>query len=71
MPNIKINPKGSLYKKEIIQLCPGLSENDFREWLKIPQHKEALLEMGVKPSAHKLPPRAVQYVIEHYGISLE
>ena len=66
-----ININGPLYKKEILQLCPGLSENDFRKWINIPEHKEALLNMGVKPTAHKLPPKAVKYVIEHYGITLD
>ena len=58
--------KGPLYKEEIIQLFPGMTEHDFRKWLNIPMHKQALAELGVKPTSHKLNLKAVQYVFDHY-----
>ena len=60
----------AMYKNELIRAA-GASEKDFRKWLNIPQHKKALAALGVKPTAHKLPPKAVQYIVEHYGINLE
>ena len=55
-----------MYKSEIVRSVPGLSIDDFRKWMKIPKHKQALLELGVKPTTHKIPPKAVQYIFENY-----
>lgn len=55
-----------MYKSEIVQSVPGLSMSDFRKWMKIPKHKQALLELGVKSTTHKIPPKAVQYIFENY-----
>lgn len=55
-----------MYKSEIVRNFPGMTEHDFRKWLQIPKHRQALLNMGVRPTAHKLPVKAVQYIIDNY-----
>jgi len=60
----------AMYKNELVRAA-GVSAKDFRKWLAIPKHQDALRKLGVSPTAHKLPPIAVQYIIDNYGISLE
>lgn len=46
----------------------GVSTRTFSRWLT--QHRERLRELGIKPSAHIIPPAGVRYICEHYGIDL-
>lgn len=57
-----------MYKYEIAQMA-GCSRRSLMNWLNKPEHKKALLEMGVKPTAHMLPPKAVEYIIQEYCIT--
>ena len=46
-----------------------VSDRTFSRWLN--QHRPQLEQMGVSPHAHLLPPHAVKYVCEEYGIILD
>ena len=52
-------------KSELAEMA-GVSERTLRRWLK--QHKEKLKQMGVEEHSKVIPPRAVQYICEAYGI---
>lgn len=58
-----------MYKYELAEAA-GATMDDFRKWLQMPAHIEAFNRMGIKPSAHKLPPIAVKYCCDNYGIDL-
>ena len=58
-----------MYKYELAQAA-GASIDDFRKWLQMPAQVEAFKQMNIPPTAHKLPPKAVAYCCEHYGIEL-
>lgn len=45
-----------------------VSTRTFSRWIR--QHRAQLEKMGVSPRAHLLPPHAVKYVCEEYGIIL-
>ena len=64
---INVPTKGT-YKKELTHAA-GVSSDCLRIFLAQPEHREALRKMGVKPTAHLLPPIAAQYVIDHYIIA--
>lgn len=53
------------YKYEIA-LAAGMSPATFRRWLT--GHVDRLTKMGVPPTKHLLPPRAVKYVCYELGI---
>ena len=59
----------SMYKYELARAADA-SMDDFRKWLQMPAQVEAFKRMGIPPTAHKLPPIAVKYCIENYGIDL-
>lgn len=59
-----------MYKYEL-QQASGASVDDFKKFLQDPVHRKALEAMGVKKTAHKLPPKAVAYIVENYGIDLK
>lgn len=46
-----------------------VSNRTFSRWLR--QHRDQLQQMGVAPNARLLPPHAVKYVCEEYGIILD
>lgn len=46
-----------------------VSTRTFSRWIR--QHRAQLEKMGVSPHAHLLPPHAVKYVCEEYGIILD
>ena len=46
----------------------GVSASTFKRWLS--QHSDALLRLGVTPKSKLLPPSAVRYVSDWYGIDL-
>lgn len=54
-------------KSELAEMA-GVSERTLRRWLK--QHKEKLKQMGVEEHSKVIPPRAVQYICEAYGIEM-
>ena len=54
-------------KSELAEMA-GVSERTLRRWLK--QHKEKLKKMGVPENCKVIPPHAVRYICEAYGIDL-
>lgn len=46
----------------------GVSARTFSRWLK--RHTTVLNDMGVSPKAHIVPPVAVKYICEEYGIDV-
>ena len=46
-----------------------MSDRTFSRWLR--QHRAQLQQMGVAPNARLLPPHAVKYICEEYGIILD
>ena len=54
--------------KSQLALLAGVSLSTFGRWLR--QHNETLLALGVSRNAHILPPHAVRYVCDTYGIDL-
>ena len=59
-----------MYKYEL-QLASGASEKDFQKFIQDPVHRQKLLELGNKPTAHKLNPKGVEYVVDNYGIDAD
>lgn len=57
----------AMSKKEICNAA-GVTPEVFRKWLRQPSVMEDFKKMGVKKTAHMLPPVAVKYVDENYGI---
>ena len=57
----------AMYKSELARLA-GVSDSTFYRYLKSRRNK--LLQMGISPMAHKLPPKAVKYICEDYCIDL-
>lgn len=55
----------AMTKKELAAAA-GVSTRTLQRWLAL--HKEELAILGVKPTAHLLPPVAVRFVTEQYGI---
>lgn len=58
-----------MYKSEL-QRASGASVDDFKKFLRDPLHRKELERLGNKPTAHKLNPKGVEYVVENYGIDL-
>ena len=57
----------SMLKSELAERA-GVSLSTFGRWLK--RHTEELERMGVTPRSKVLPPIAVRYVCERYGIDI-
>jgi len=57
----------SMYKSELADAA-GVCRQTFSRWLRT--DRDALLAMGVCPSAHLLPPCAVRYLADKYAIDL-
>ena len=57
----------AMYKSELARLA-GVSSNTFRRYLN--SRREILAEMGVKPRAQTLTPKAVKYVADDYNIDV-
>lgn len=55
----------SAYKYELADAA-GVSRRTFQRWLK--QNQSNLSSLGVKPTSHMLPPKAVQWICRKYGI---
>ena len=55
----------SAYKNELAEAA-GVSYTTFYRWLA--GNRETLATFGVKPSAKMLPPKAVKWVCDKYGI---
>lgn len=47
----------------------GVSYRTFNRW--ISRHRDVLSEMGVLPHARLLPPSAVRFICDEYGIDVE
>lgn len=46
----------------------GVSVSTFKRWLR--RHQDELSIMGVSPNAKLIPPNAVRYICEMYGIDV-
>ena len=57
----------AMYKYELANAA-GLSNNTFRRWLS--EQRSKLAELGAKPRGQLLPPKAVAWVCQQYGIDL-
>lgn len=55
----------SAYKNELADAA-GVSMRTFQRWLS--QNKDKLTELGARPRQQLLPPRAVQWICQQYGI---
>ena len=55
----------SAYKYELADAA-GVSRRTFQRWLS--ENRSRLSRFGVKPTSHMLPPRAVKWVCDEYGI---
>ena len=62
-----VNDMVSMYKSELARLA-GVSTGTFRRYLNT--RMEVLAGMGVSPRAQMLPPKAVKFIIDDYGIDL-
>ena len=58
----------SMLKSKLAEKA-DVSNRTFSRWLR--QHHPQLQQMGVAPNARLLPPHAVKYVCEEYGIILD
>lgn len=57
------------YTKSQLAAMADVSVNTFRRWLR--RHQDALEQMGVHPNDRLLPPIAVQYICDKFGIVIE
>lgn len=57
----------SMLKSQLAEAA-GVSTRTFCRWLKL--HQAELEKRGVKPKAKLIPPLAVVYICEQYGIDL-
>jgi len=57
----------AMYKYELAEAA-GVSANTFRRWLN--ENRSKLARFGVKRRSQMLPPRAVEWVCQQYGIDL-
>ncbi|MBR1498914.1 MAG: hypothetical protein IJ615_04705 [Bacteroidaceae bacterium] len=55
----------AMYKCELASAA-GVSTGTFRRWLG--ENRDKLAELGAKPRGQLLPPRAVKWVCDEYGI---
>lgn len=58
----------SMLKSELARAA-GVSSRTFSRW--IAQHQSELSALGVLPTAHLVPPLAVRYICEQYGIEVD
>ena len=65
--NIKYRIMKSMTKSELAQAA-GVSMKTLQRWLS--RHSEELAILGVRPRDKLLPPVAVRYIAEQYGIDL-
>ena len=66
--NIKYRIMKSMTKSELAQAA-GVSMKTLQRWLS--RHSEELAILGVRPRDKLLPPVAVRYIAEQYGIDLQ
>lgn len=57
------------YTKSQLAAMADVSVTTFRRWMK--HHEEALDQMGVARNARLLPPIAVKYLCDKFGIVIE
>lgn len=57
------------YNKYQLAMMAGVSRNTFARWMK--RYEDIFLQMGVSKNTRLLPPIAVKFVCDHYGIDLE
>lgn len=57
------------YTKKELALRADVSPRTFTRWLA--QHREKLAELGVSERDRIMPPKAVKYIAETYGIDVE
>ena len=57
----------AMYKYELAEAA-GVSANTFRRWLN--ENSNKLARFGVKRRSQMLPPKAVQWICNQYGIDL-
>ena len=55
----------AMYKNELADAA-GVSMNTLRRWLN--KNRDRLARFGVSPRTQMLPPRAVKWVCDEYGI---
>ena len=65
--NIKYRIMKSMTKSELAQAA-GVSMKTLQRWLS--RHSDELAILGVRPRDKLLPPVAVRYIAEQYGIDL-
>jgi hypothetical protein len=58
----------AMYKNELARLA-GVSYRTFSRWLS--RHQSELQEMGIPSGARLLPPKAVKFICDNYGIDLD
>ena len=58
----------SYYKSELAMMA-GVSVPTFQRWMR--RHVEKLESMGVSHKAKLLPPKAVKFVCEEFGITID
>ncbi|MBP5393249.1 MAG: hypothetical protein J6Y59_05485 [Bacteroidaceae bacterium] len=56
-----------MYKNELAEAA-GVSRDTLRRWFS--QNSDKLARFGVKPRSQLLPPKAVSWVCQQYGIDL-
>jgi hypothetical protein len=57
----------AMYKYELAEAA-GVSRDTFRRWLN--ENTQNLVRFGVKKRSQMLPPRAVSWICNQYGIDL-
>lgn len=57
----------AMYKSELARIA-GVSDRTFSRYLST--RRQILVEMGVSPHTHLLPPHAVKFISEDYGIDI-
>lgn len=57
----------SMLKSELAA-CAGVSVSTFKRWLAL--HRSELQALGLQPRAKLVPPIAVRYICDAYGIDL-
>ena len=60
----------AMTKSELAQAA-GVCSDTLRNWLKDPYIRQQLAPMKLKKQQKKLPPRAVQIIIDHYAIEID
>ena len=55
-----------MYKYEVADLI-GTTPRSLRRWMSKPERKMAMHSLGVEDTAHQLPPKAINYIIQEFG----